>query len=138
MGKERDRNVFATPPASAYAVLMGERRAVWHRKVRNGEGSGMSDQPGMRLAAGSSEAAPFVYADGVATFGVLNGVVQLELAANTVVPDGAGTRIEPVCTCHLRLSMAAAASLRDVIGQVLAQSTQQRECSLPKAALLDC
>jgi hypothetical protein len=50
--------------------------------------------PGLKIVPGSSELAPFVYCDGVALFGVSGGVIQLELATNTIMPEGAGTRTD--------------------------------------------
>jgi hypothetical protein len=50
--------------------------------------------PGIKIAPGSSELAPFIYCDGVATYGVNNGVIQLELASNTIMPEGTGTRTD--------------------------------------------
>jgi hypothetical protein len=77
------------------------------------------EPPGIKIAPGSSEQAPFVYCDGVATFGVNNGAIQLELAANTIVPEGTGTRTDVMITAHLRCSFAAAMRLRDTITRAL-------------------
>src|SRR5450755_3626958 len=71
--------------------------------------------PGLKIAAGSSESAPFVYCDGVATYGVNGGIIQLELASNTIIPDGTGTRTDVLITAHLRCSPSAAMGLRDAI-----------------------
>jgi hypothetical protein len=78
----------------------------------------------MRVAAGSSERAPFVYFDGVATFGNNGGVIQIELAATTIVPEDRNTRIELLVTAHLRCSVDAARSLRDSIDRALQQVGQ--------------
>jgi hypothetical protein len=67
--------------------------------------------PDIKIAPGSSELAPFIYCDGVATFGANNGVIQLELASNTIVPDGTGTRTDVLITAHLRCSPGAAAGI---------------------------
>jgi hypothetical protein len=75
--------------------------------------------PGIKIAAITSEVAPFIYCDGVATFGFNNGVVQLELAANAIVPEGTGTRIDVLITAHLRCSAGAAMQLRDSITKAL-------------------
>ena len=75
--------------------------------------------PGINIAAGSSEQAPFVYFDGVPTYGMHAGVVQLELAANTILPEGTGTRTDVVITAHLRCSPGAALALRDTINRML-------------------
>jgi hypothetical protein len=75
--------------------------------------------PSINIAAGSSEQAPFVYFDGVLTYGMIAGVVQLELAANIVLPASRGTRTDLVITAHLRCSPGAALSLRDTINRML-------------------
>ena len=43
----------------------------------------VSEVPAIRVTPGSSERAPFIYLDGVPTYGTNNGAIQLELAANT-------------------------------------------------------
>jgi hypothetical protein len=81
--------------------------------------------PGITLAPITSEVAPFVYFDGVATYGHNSGMIQLELAANTLIPQGgAGTRVDVVITAHLRCSTAAAASLRECIDRALKMQNQ--------------
>jgi hypothetical protein len=85
----------------------------------------MTDGPGMKIAPGSSEQAPFIYCDGVALFGITSGIVQLELAANTVMPEGTGTRTDVLITAHLRCSPAAAVALRDAIDRALSLPAQQ-------------
>jgi hypothetical protein len=83
----------------------------------------MSNDPqtgGIKIAAGSSEQAPFIYCDGVVTYGVNNGAIQLELGANTIMPEGLGTRTDVLVTAHLRCSPAAAMGLRDAIDKALA------------------
>jgi hypothetical protein len=74
----------------------------------------------VKIDPGSSRAAPFVYADGLSTFGVQNGVLHLELAANTIVPDGAGTKEELLIVGHLRCAPEAARAIRDAIDKMLA------------------
>ena len=74
---------------------------------------------GIKIASGSSEQAPFIYLDGVATYGVNGGVVQLELAANTIMPEGGGTRTDVLITAHLRCSPSAAIGLRAAINRAL-------------------
>jgi hypothetical protein len=83
--------------------------------------------PGVRIAPGSSESAPFIYFDGVPTFGIRNGAIQIELAANTILPDGKGVKIEVVMTAHLRCSPAAASSLRETIDKALALLQQEQQ-----------
>jgi hypothetical protein len=78
--------------------------------------------PGVRIAPGSSESAPFIYFDGVPTFGIRNGAIQIELAANTILPDGKGVKIEVVMTAHLRCS-----PLQQVVSERL--SIKRLRCS---------
>jgi hypothetical protein len=75
--------------------------------------------PGIKIAPGSSELAPFIYCDGVATYGVNGGIIQLELASNTILPEDAGTRTDVLITAHLRCSPHAAVGLRDAINRAL-------------------
>jgi hypothetical protein len=72
-----------------------------------------------KINPASSAAAPFIYSDGVATFGVQGGVLQIELAANTIVPDGAGTKSEFLVVAHLRCAPEAARAIRDAIDRAL-------------------
>jgi hypothetical protein len=73
----------------------------------------------VKIDPGSSRAAQFIYCDGVSTFGIKGGVVQLELAANTSVPEGEGTRNELLIVGHLRCSVEAAKAIRDAIDRAL-------------------
>ena len=84
------------------------------------------ETPGVIIAPGSSESAPFIYFDGVPTFGIRNGAIQIELAANTILPDGKGVKIDVVMTAHLRCSPAAASSLRKTIDKALALLQQEQ------------
>lgn len=73
-----------------------------------------------RLTALASENAPFVFFDGVLTHAVTNGVVQIELGAKIILPDGAGGAMSRVVvTGHVRCSAAAAANLRGVLDSAL-------------------
>ena len=81
---------------------------------------------GIKIAPGSSEQAPFIYFDGVVTFGVNGGTIHIELAANTLMPDGGAVRTDVVITAHLRCSPGAAASLRDSIDKALAMPALQQ------------
>ena len=85
------------------------------------------ETPGVTIAPGSSESAPFIYFDGVPTFGTRNGAIQIELAANTILPDGKGVKIDVVMTAHLRCSPAAAGSLRKTIDKALALLQQEQQ-----------
>jgi hypothetical protein len=46
-------------------------------------------------------------------------VLQIELAANTIVPDGAGTKSEFLVVAHLRCAPEAARAIRDAIDRAL-------------------
>jgi hypothetical protein len=83
--------------------------------------------PGIRVAPGTSELAPFVYFDGVPTFGIHNGAIQIELAANTLLPEGKGVKIDVMITAHLRCSPAAAIGLRETIDKALALLQQGQQ-----------
>jgi hypothetical protein len=88
--------------------------------------------PGTKIAPGSSELAPFIYCDGVVAFGAASGIIQLELASNTIVPEGSGTRTDVLITAHLRCSPAAAAKIRDAITSLLEiKATDQAIQSVP-------
>jgi hypothetical protein len=67
--------------------------------------------------------APMVYFDGAVAYGVIGAVVQLELAANIVIPvavNGHGEiRTRSIVTAHLRGSHAAMAQLADAIEKAL-------------------
>ena len=70
--------------------------------------------------AANSATAPFIYADGVLACGSSAGEVQIELAANTIVADGAGSyRYEVVVTAHLRCTRTAALAIRQAIDEAL-------------------
>lgn len=63
---------------------------------------------------------PFIYFDGAPAFGVLNGVVQIELAARVIKPvEGGGTTVSFLGVGHLRCSPAAAIEVRNAINQAL-------------------
>jgi hypothetical protein len=83
--------------------------------------------PGIKITAGSSELAPFIYTDGVATYGVSHGVVAIELAANAILPEGTGTRTDLYVVAHLRCSRAAATNLRDTLNKALAMSANDQQ-----------
>ena len=87
----------------------------------------VAETPGVTIAPGSSESAPFIYFDGVPTFGIRNGAIQIELAANTILPDGKGVKIDVVMTAHLRCSPTAASSLRKTIDKALALLEQEQQ-----------
>ena len=68
----------------------------------------------------STQSAPFVYFDGVATAGVHHGTIQLELAASTLVPTpDSNVASVHVVTAHLRCNPPAAIALRKAIDNAL-------------------
>jgi hypothetical protein len=82
------------------------------------------------VSAASAERAPFVYFDGVSCFGHHNGAIQIELAANLLMPLGPNVRVDIIQTGHLRCSPAAAIALREALDKALAmlqQGQQQAE-----------
>jgi hypothetical protein len=86
------------------------------------------------ISTGSSERAPFVYFDGVSCFGHHNGTIQIELAANLLMPVGPGVRIDVIQTAHLRCTPAAAVALREALDKAIAmihQGQQQPAETIP-------
>jgi hypothetical protein len=86
--------------------------------------------PSVGPTALGAENAPFIYFDGVSTVGVNFGAIQLELAANVVVPDPngpTGTRTDVVMTAHVRCSPNAAAELKQNIEKVLEMLAKSQE-----------
>lgn len=88
----------------------------------------MADKPypgtpkgfGITVSNLGAEAAPFIHFDGVAAFGMHQGLVQIELAANVLTPDGkGGVKNEVVVTAHLRCSPIAARNLQQELGNAL-------------------
>jgi hypothetical protein len=67
-----------------------------------------------------TEDAPFVYFDGVLAFGIHQGVIQIELAANVLNVSGKDDlKNEVIVTAHLRCSLDAAQNLQREIGNAL-------------------
>jgi hypothetical protein len=69
-----------------------------------------------------AEYAPFIYFDGTLTMGVNFGAIQIELAANIIVPDAVsstGVRTDVVMTAHLRCSPNAANDLISALQKAL-------------------
>ena len=69
----------------------------------------------------SQDTAPFIYFDSAPTYGVIGGVVQVELTANLVhpTPDSQGTLTKVTWAAHLRCSPFAASALRDALNGAL-------------------
>src|SRR5947209_8432345 len=90
--------------------------------------------PGIKIAPSSSEQAPFIYFDGVSCMGTHNGAIQIELAANSLMPEGTGVRVDVLVTAHLRCGPVAAAALREAIDkalELLKQGQQQTTAHAP-------
>ncbi len=81
----------------------------------------MSDpvQPDAPPPYKGSDAAPFIYFDFAPFFGVLCGMIQVELAARALVPGNPSVGLENVATGHLRCSPAAARDLMNTLEQAL-------------------
>jgi hypothetical protein len=101
------------------------------RAIMTDETNPVTRPPGIKVAAGSSELAPFIFFDGVVPYGISNGVIQLELAANTLVPAGEVVRTDVFIVAHLRCSPAAANGLRDAVEKALAMPQQQSQMIEP-------
>ena len=73
-----------------------------------------------------TDTAPLIYFDGVTAFGVVSGTVQLELAANIILPstDG-GTSTLIRTTAYLRCSSNGAADLKQAIDKALEMAAKQ-------------
>jgi len=81
-------------------------------------------EPTIGLTSVGSEHAPFIYFDGVMAFGHNHGAIQIELAANTLLPTEDGkARTEVLVTAHLRCSPNAARDLRNSIDNALLLAT---------------
>jgi hypothetical protein len=69
-----------------------------------------------------SDAAPVIYFDGVIAHGVRDGVIQLELAMNQIVPvslEGGGkTKVKVVVVAHLRCTTSTAFDLAETIEKI--------------------
>jgi hypothetical protein len=84
----------------------------------------MSSQSGKpQPAVTGSDAAPIIYCDGIVAAGTLGGIVQLELAANLLIPTELENNRPPkrrvLVTGHIRCSAQAALAIRDSIDKLL-------------------
>lgn len=74
-------------------------------------------------AVTGSDSAPVIYSDGAVASSMINGVVQIELAANCLIPTELDSnkppRLRTMITAHLRCSAAAAMQIRDAIDKAL-------------------
>jgi hypothetical protein len=75
---------------------------------------------------------PVIYFDGASCFGHHNGAIQIELAANLLMPVGAAVRVDVVQTAHLRCSVAAALALREALEKALAMYQQGQQQPRPE------
>ena len=81
----------------------------------------------------NSDTAPFVYFDMAPTYGIMNGAVQIELLARTLIPKSeGGVQIEFGITGRLRCTPAAARDLRNALDAALKLFDQAPE--VPVAA----
>ena len=85
--------------------------------------SSASLKPKPTPAVSGSDAAPIVYCDGIVAAGMLGGIVQLELAANCLIPleldNSKPPRSRVLVTGHIRCSAQAALAIRDSIDKLL-------------------
>ena len=73
---------------------------------------------------------PFIYFDRAPTFGILNGAVQIEVAADVLYPIPKGVDVRTTLTAHLRCSPAGAMALMDAIKGAL-DMLQQPQANPP-------
>ncbi len=86
-----------------------------------------SDDPSF-LPYTESPTAPIIYFDVSSAHGVMNGVVQVELAGRTLTPRPSGAvLIGFIPTARLRCSPAAARDLRDAIDKALEMLEQAQQ-----------
>ncbi len=83
-----------------------------------------NSQGPVTISTSSSERAPIIYFDGASCFGHHNGAIQIELAANLLMPLGAAVRVDVIQTAHLRCTPAAALALREALDKALAMLRQ--------------
>ena len=78
---------------------------------------------------------PFIYFDLAPAYGFMAGIVEVELAARSLIPAPDVTTAEIVTTARLRCSPAAAITLRDALNKTLEIATQFREQAAPLGAI---
>ena len=74
--------------------------------------------------------APVIFFDGVPVCGMINGIVELELAVRLLMPRSDGSvYVDMSCVAHLRCNANSAMQLREVIDKALALSnaTEQQK-----------
>jgi hypothetical protein len=86
----------------------------------------------------NTDSAPFIFFDGVATYGVVNGVIHLELVSRVLLPSAeAPVTTEFVSTGRLRCGPTALAHLRDSIDKVLEMLKQPEQTPAVAATTLN-
>ena len=87
----------------------------------------------------STEIAPFIFFDNAPAYGVLGGVIEVELTARTLLPNfsGAGVGTEIVPSARLRCSANAAAQLIDTLTKALDMLKQLQSTGTRAAAASD-
>jgi hypothetical protein len=78
-------------------------------------------KPSSPSAVFGSDAAPVIYFDGVVAFGIRDGVIQLELGTNQLVPvtlEGTQVKTKIVIAAHLRCTTQTATNLMEIIEQL--------------------
>lgn len=71
--------------------------------------------------------APIVYFDAVSAQGIMNGAIQIELAARTLAPGSRDVIVKFMTTARVRCSPAAAIQLRAAIDGALKMLNQSQE-----------
>jgi hypothetical protein len=133
-----DVNSNATGDRAGYAALNECHGFIKQPPIRRRQTMTNPTDP-KELPAGQPEItvsgtvqAPFIYFDGVAGLGVQAALIQIEVAAGTILPTAAGgTRHEFVVTGHLRCSLVAALALKEAIERCLAMFTQATQGKQP-------
>jgi hypothetical protein len=84
----------------------------------------------------STETAPFIFFDNAPAYGVLGGVIEVELTARTLLPNfsGAGVGTEIVPAARLRCSASAAAQLIDTLAKAIDMLKQLQSSTGTRAA----
>lgn len=68
----------------------------------------------------SAATAPVIFFDGAPTYGTINGIAEIELAARILNPKPDNSvAVDLVCVAHLRCSLTAAANLHAALGKAL-------------------
>jgi predicted regulator of Ras-like GTPase activity (Roadblock/LC7/MglB family) len=71
------------------------------------------------LVVSDPNGAPIIHVDGAPVFGQVHGVVHVTVAAQRVLFNRGEASIDYVATGFLRMSVAAAAELRDALEQAI-------------------